>query len=134
MVPHTIQRLRGAPKPLEFYRWSTCCRNNCFRLLLTAPLRAACRESVSRNRPVIIEHAIDDWPALSKWYGPALHHASLRGWLLMLCCSLHRARSNDYLRQKLGDRKVTVDITPDGFGDAVKPHKGKQYFVTPLEV
>lgn len=73
----------GVPSPLVFYR-----------------------DYVSRNKPVIIKGALDQWPALSKWSNP------------------------EYLRHQLGDKLVTIDITPDGYGDSVKLHK---YFVTPLE-
>lgn len=64
------------------------------------------RDYVSRNRPVVIRDALSSWSALSKWNSP------------------------NYLRQQLGDTPVTIDITPDGYGDCVKLHK---YFVTPLE-
>jgi peptidyl-lysine (3S)-dioxygenase / protease len=64
------------------------------------------RDYVSRNRPVIIENALNQWPALSKW------------------------QNSDYLRQQLANTLVTIDVTPDGYGDCVKLHK---YFVTPLE-
>ncbi|CAF0861149.1 unnamed protein product [Didymodactylos carnosus] len=77
----SISRI-SVPTPLEFYR-----------------------DYVSKNKPVIITNALNDWPALSKW-------------------------SNSYLREQLHDTRVTIDITPDGLGDAVKKHK---YFVTPLE-
>ncbi len=64
------------------------------------------RDYVSRNKPVIIQGALESWSALSKWNNP------------------------EYLRHQLGDTPVTIDITPDGYGDCVKLHK---YFVTPLE-
>lgn len=64
------------------------------------------RDYVSRNRPVVIQGAIDDWSALDKW------------------------QSLSYLRDKLKDASVTIDVTPDGYGDCVKLHK---YFVTPVE-
>ncbi|UJR36813.1 hypothetical protein I4U23_029527 [Adineta vaga] len=64
------------------------------------------RDYVSRNKPVIIQGALNDWLALSKW------------------------TNSDYLRKQLGNQSVTIDITPDGYGDSVKLHK---YFVTPLE-
>ncbi|CAF0921128.1 unnamed protein product [Adineta ricciae] len=64
------------------------------------------RDYVSRNKPVVIKGALNQWPALSKW------------------------TDSQYLRTQLGDQLVTIDITPDGYGDSVKLHK---YFVTPLE-
>ena len=71
------------PSPLEFYR-----------------------DYVSRNKPVIIQGALENWSALSKW------------------------TDSQYLRDQLGDHSVTIDVTPDGYGDCVKLHK---YFVTPVE-
>ncbi len=73
----------GVPSPLVFYR-----------------------DYVSRNKPVIIQGALDQWSALSNW------------------------NNTEYLRHQLGETPVTIDITPDGYGDCVKMHK---YFVTPLE-
>jgi jumonji domain-containing protein 7 len=64
------------------------------------------REFVSQNRPCIITGAIkSQWPAIRLW-------------------------NNDYLRQKAGNVEVTVDVTPDGFGDHVVDDK---YFVKPLQ-
>jgi hypothetical protein len=45
------------------------------------------------------------WPAIQKW-------------------------TNDYLRQKAGHVEITVDVTPNGFGDHVVDDK---YFVKPLQ-
>lgn len=64
------------------------------------------RDYVSRNRPVVIQGALEQWSALSKW------------------------KDSQYLRDRLGDHVVTIDVTPDGYGDSVKLHK---YFVTPVE-
>jgi jumonji domain-containing protein 7 len=64
------------------------------------------RDYVSRNKPVVIQGAFDHWSALSNW------------------------NNSEYLRDQLGDTSVTIDITPDGYGDCVKLHK---YFVTPVE-
>ena len=75
------------------------------RIPVPSPL-AFYRDYVSRNRPVIIQGALDQWSALSKWNTP------------------------NYFRDQLGDTPVTIDITPDGYGDCVKLHK---YFVTPVE-
>ncbi|EFA81864.1 transcription factor jumonji [Heterostelium album PN500] len=66
------------------------------------------RDYVSQNRPVIIKGAIDDWRALKLW-------------------------TNQYLCEKMKDVEVTVAITPDGLGDAVKDVDGTQCFVKPLE-
>jgi len=62
------------------------------------------RKYVSRNVPVVIEDAIDHWPALSKW-------------------------TPEHLKEKLKDTEVTVAITPDGKGDCIIDGK----FVLPLE-
>ena len=75
-----IPKLSSPPSALEFYR-----------------------DYVSWNRPCLIEHAFDDWPALWLW-------------------------SNGYLRKRMGDQMVTVAATPNGLADAVYDHK---YFVLP---
>ena len=53
------------------------------------------RNYVSQNRPVVITDLFRDAPALRKW-------------------------SLDYLRETIGETEITVDFTPDGYGDAVK--------------
>ena len=53
------------------------------------------REAVCAYHPVIITGAISTWPALQKW-------------------------NKDYLIKTLGDRRVNVNLTPDGHGDCVK--------------
>lgn len=63
------------------------------------------RDYVARNRPVIIEGAIDEWPAMTKW-------------------------TNAYLAKVAGDDEVTIDFTPDGRGDCLVMDK---LFVTPFE-
>ncbi|XP_074660399.1 bifunctional peptidase and (3S)-lysyl hydroxylase Jmjd7-like [Tubulanus polymorphus] len=80
-IPESVRTLRDVPSPLEFYR-----------------------DYVAVNKPVIIDHVIDHWPALSKWDVP-------------------------YLRDKIGDVEVTVSVTPNGLADAV--YDGR--FVTPEE-
>lgn len=62
------------------------------------------RDWVSANKPVIIKGAVEHWPAIKKW-------------------------SFDYLRKKIGDKRVSVAVTPNGYADA--PNKG--YFVMPEE-
>ncbi|KYR01333.1 transcription factor jumonji [Tieghemostelium lacteum] len=64
------------------------------------------RDYVSQNRPVIITGALDDWDALVKW------------------------KDDDYLCELMKDTKVTVAVTPDGLGDAVKG----DLFVKPYEM
>jgi len=56
------------------------------------------REWVNYNRPVIVKGAFDHWPAREKW-------------------------STDYLKEKLGDRLVSVAVTPTGYADAVYKDK-----------
>lgn len=52
------------------------------------------RDYVAANRPVIIENAIAHWPALRRW-------------------------THAYLASTLGDCLVSVNVTPNGHGDAV---------------
>jgi hypothetical protein len=52
------------------------------------------RDYVAANRPVIIENAIAHWPALRRW-------------------------THAYLASTLGDCRVSVNVTPNGHGDAV---------------
>lgn len=52
------------------------------------------RQWVSPNVPVIIKNAINHWPALKLW-------------------------NSDYFRDKIGDKEVTVAVTPNGYADAV---------------
>ncbi|XP_065195925.1 bifunctional peptidase and (3S)-lysyl hydroxylase Jmjd7-like [Sycon ciliatum] len=53
------------------------------------------REHVSRGVPCIWRGAVAHWPAVSKW-------------------------SNDYLRETVGSKEVSVAITPNGYADAVR--------------
>eukprot|EP00118_Oscarella_pearsei_P002479 m.10678 g.10678 ORF g.10678 m.10678 type:complete len:160 (+) comp22553_c0_seq1:436-915(+) len=62
------------------------------------------RDWVSPNKPVLIENALSHWPALSRW-------------------------NDDYLRDKLGHKEVTVAVTPNGYADAVV----RDRFVMPEE-
>lgn len=64
------------------------------------------RDFVAKNIPVLIEGAIDHWPALRRW------------------------RSDAYLRQVVGNETVTIDFTPDGRGDSIVD---ETMFVTPCE-
>eukprot|EP00250_Pteridium_aquilinum_P018370 c24056_g1_i1 orf=414-1844(-) len=66
-----IERIRGAPTSLRFLR-----------------------DFVLPNKPCIITHAIDHWPALAAW-------------------------TNSYLRSALAIQQVSVHLTPDGFADAL---------------
>jgi len=62
------------------------------------------RNFVAPNLPVIIRGGVKHWPAVKKW-------------------------SNEYLREQIGEKSVTVAVTPNGYADA--PF-GK-YFVLPEE-
>ncbi|XP_076308023.1 bifunctional peptidase and (3S)-lysyl hydroxylase Jmjd7-like isoform X1 [Tachypleus tridentatus] len=59
---------------------------------------------VMPNVPVLFRQAVRHWPALKKW-------------------------TNQYLRDKIGQKEVTVAVTPTGYGDAVCDG----YFVMPEE-
>lgn len=52
------------------------------------------RDWVAPNRPVIIENALDHWRAPTLW-------------------------TIDYLREKIGEKEVTVAVTPNGYADGV---------------
>lgn len=62
------------------------------------------REYVAPNIPVIFRGAVKHWPACTKW-------------------------TSEYLRNRIGDKVVTVAVTPNGYADA--PNNG--YFVMPEE-
>ncbi|KAL5007907.1 hypothetical protein ScPMuIL_016713 [Solemya velum] len=62
------------------------------------------RKYVAPNKPVVIQGALDHWPALRRW-------------------------DTGYLREKIGDLEVTVTVTPNGYADAVTDGK----FVMPEE-
>lgn len=68
------------------------------------------RTSVHPNRPAIIKGAFEHWPARTQW-------------------------TNEYLRSKMGESKVTVAVTPNGYADAVTydPVTDKEYFTMPHE-
>ncbi|KAI5056714.1 hypothetical protein GOP47_0028532 [Adiantum capillus-veneris] len=66
-----VERIQGAPTPLRFLR-----------------------DFVLPNKPCIITHAIDHWPALTAW-------------------------TNSYLRTSLTNQWVSVHSTPNGLADAV---------------
>ena len=51
------------------------------------------REFVAANNPVIIRNSINHWSCFRKW-------------------------TNEYLRSKVGEKSVTVAVTPNGYADA----------------
>ena len=53
------------------------------------------RDHVARNSPCVISNAIDHWPALTRWKDPS------------------------YLADVMGDAVVSVNVTPNGRGDAL---------------
>ena len=59
---------------------------------------------ISKNKPCIIKNGINHWGALEKW-------------------------DNHYLIDKMNDKKITVDLTPDGFADSIK----NKYFIQPYQ-
>eukprot|EP00960_Hanusia_phi_P060733 764604-Hanusia_phi.AAC.2 len=63
------------------------------------------RNFVLPNRPCVITGAIEDWPARRQW-------------------------TNEYLADKLGDLKLSVNVTPNGRGDAILD---ETFFVMPEE-
>eukprot|EP00735_Rhodelphis_limneticus_P010238 TRINITY_DN2958_c0_g1::TRINITY_DN2958_c0_g1_i1::g.3891::m.3891 TRINITY_DN2958_c0_g1::TRINITY_DN2958_c0_g1_i1::g.3891 ORF type:complete len:376 (+),score=66.58,sp/P0C870/JMJD7_HUMAN/45.95/2e-93,Cupin_8/PF13621.1/5e-78,Cupin_4/PF08007.7/2.9e+03,Cupin_4/PF08007.7/0.083,JmjC/PF02373.17/5.5e+03,JmjC/PF02373.17/0.69 TRINITY_DN2958_c0_g1_i1:2-1129(+) len=62
------------------------------------------RKYVSQNLPVVIRNAFDHWPAMEKW-------------------------NMDYFSERLKGQDVSVNVTPDGYGDCI--HSG--VFVKPEE-
>ena len=75
------------------------------------------KDYVSKNRPCILQNLVGNWPALSKW------------------------DSDDYLVKTSGDAQITVNVTPNGYADALTRIKGsirkgnseRKVFVKPLE-
>jgi len=65
------------------------------------------RDYVAKNQPVIITGCLSSWPAMRKW------------------------QDVNYLATRLQHQKVTVDLTPDGYGDSVTPDGST--FVTPAQ-
>lgn len=53
------------------------------------------REHVSPNVPCIWRGAVSHWPAVSKW-------------------------TNEYLQRMVGDKEVSIAVTPNGYADAVR--------------
>ncbi|XP_012267185.2 bifunctional peptidase and (3S)-lysyl hydroxylase Jmjd7 [Athalia rosae] len=72
------------------------------------------REYVSKNLPLVIRGGTKHWPAVNKW-------------------------NTSYFRRKLGDKIVTVAVTPNGYADAIAAKASKDgatfenYFVMPEE-
>ncbi|XP_011342581.1 jmjC domain-containing protein 7 isoform X2 [Ooceraea biroi] len=68
------------------------------------------REYVSKNIPLVIRGAVEHWPAVRKWSIP-------------------------YLREALGDEKIVVAVTPNGYADAIarKDDTEEEFFVMPEE-
>ncbi|XP_064093441.1 bifunctional peptidase and (3S)-lysyl hydroxylase Jmjd7-like isoform X3 [Macrobrachium nipponense] len=62
------------------------------------------RDWVAPNKPVIFRGAVKKWPAIKKW-------------------------TIKYLREKIGEKHVSVAVTPNGYADAPQG----EYFVMPEE-
>jgi jumonji domain-containing protein 7 len=85
-----------------------------FNVHMAAPVDFA-REVYSRYHPAILVGMTDHWPASELW-------------------------TKDYLLSKLGDRRVAINLTPDGMADSIQSvcpmeaDEKKEYFVYPAEV
>lgn len=68
------------------------------------------RKWVNPNVPVVIKGGASEWVALKKW-------------------------TRDYLKQTLGDKPVTVAVTPNGYADAIafNEEEKREMFVLPEE-
>ncbi|CRK89741.1 CLUMA_CG003374, isoform A, partial [Clunio marinus] len=68
------------------------------------------RNNVSKNLPLLIKGALNGLSAVKKW-------------------------NSDYFREHLGEKEVTVSLTPNGYADgiAVNEEDKKEYFVMPEE-
>jgi len=80
---------------------------SCPRVHSPSPLEFA-RDFVHQNRPCVITGAMDEWPAMSKW-------------------------TDDYLLERLAELELSINVTPNGRGDAVAYHHDKEVFVMPEE-
>lgn len=66
------------------------------------------RDVMTAYHPIIITGLLDDWPAMQKW-------------------------SLDYLRTQI-QHDISINITPDGWGDCIKTLDCEERFVYPAEV
>ncbi|XP_058804825.1 bifunctional peptidase and (3S)-lysyl hydroxylase Jmjd7 isoform X2 [Phymastichus coffea] len=72
------------------------------------------RNYVSKNIPVVIKNGIKHWAAVDKW-------------------------EIEYLKSKIGNKEITVAVTPNGYADAIAKEKtlfgtsDKEFFVMPEE-
>lgn len=68
------------------------------------------REYVSKNVPLVIRSGVKHWIAVGKWSVP-------------------------YFREVLGDEKISVAVTPNGYADAIAKRNGdaEEFFVMPEE-
>lgn len=62
-------------------------------VLHAPPTALAFARIIGRHAPVVIEGAVDHWPALEKW------------------------KTDAYIAGVLGERPITVSMTPDGLAD-----------------
>jgi peptidyl-lysine (3S)-dioxygenase / protease len=66
------------------------------------------QQYISQNKPCVIKNAIHHWKAMKKW-------------------------NYEYLKEKINE-KVIVDVTPNGYADALVEHQKKIYFTQPAKV
>ena len=85
MHQHIMHNLYHPSRPVE----------SCLRLRTPPSKLDFFRDYAFRSRPVVIEGAVRDWPALKKW-------------------------TSDYLRERYGERAVHVKMTPDGVFEGVE--------------
>eukprot|EP00945_MAST-04E_sp_MAST-4E-sp1_P004269 g4269.t1 len=104
-IPPALQQLSSDTGSF----WSTSSR--CARIdSRTVSPDTFFKDFVAAHKPVIIEHLVDHWGALSKWDDVG------------------------HLVEHCGDSYVTVNYSPDGYGDSVKQlQTGQRVFVKPLE-
>ena len=67
----------------------------CVRLRKVPSKEDFFRDYAFRSRPVVIENAVDSWPAMKKW-------------------------TSDYLRERYGQQTVHIKLTPDGIFEGVE--------------
>jgi jumonji domain-containing protein 7 len=74
-----------------------------------------CKQAYARYHPVILSGAVDNWPAFDYW-------------------------NEEYLSATLQDKKISVNVTPDGRADSIQQvvideQEGlKKYFIYPADV
>lgn len=85
MHQHIMHNLYHPSQPVE----------KCLRLRKLPSKLDFFRDYAFRSRPVVIENAVQNWPALKKW-------------------------TPEYLRERYGDRNIHIKLTPDGVFEGVE--------------